>query len=274
MRNEMLLSYRQKLKINLLKTADVINRLCLAADNVAPPAYLQVQYGGGSYFETGLQFFRHLLDHCDLKRDSRVLDVGCGIGRMALPLTSFLGPEGAYEGFDIMPKGIDYCAAHITPRFPAFRFQRADVFNAFYNPGGTQTAETFRFPYPDASFDVVFSTSVFTHLAPPAVAHYIQETARVLKSGGKFLHTCYLLDAESLEAAKQGINGPKIRHQLDGFMTSDVNNVEDAIAIPAEAVESMYAAAGFEDLRTFPGSWVQRSKPCLSYQDICIGTRP
>lgn len=274
MKNGMLLSRRQQVKVNLLKTAHAINKVCLAADGLAPPAYLQVQYGGGSFFEIGLQFFRHLLDLGDLQRDSHVLDVGCGIGRMALPLTAFLGAAGRYEGFDIMPDGIEYCSAHITPTFPAFRFQQADVFNAFYHPAGKQKAEAYRFPYPDASFDIVFSTSVFTHLAPPAVAQYLRETARVLKPGGKCLHSCYLLDAEAIAAVAKGVDSPGLRHQLDGFMTSDLKNIEDAIGIPEETFRSLYSAAGLTGLEVHPGRWAPRSGATLWYQDICVSTRP
>jgi len=105
MKNAMALSGRQRIKVNLLKASHAINKLCLSANKIAPPDYLQVPYGGGPYFEIGLHFFRHLLDHCDLKRSSHVLDVGCGIGRMALPLTAYLHGEARYEGFDIMPEG-------------------------------------------------------------------------------------------------------------------------------------------------------------------------
>lgn len=269
----MVLSPRQRLKVGLLKVADHINRVCIANDNLAPPDFMQVQYGGGSFFEIGLEFFGILLDHVTLQRDSAVLDVGCGIGRMALPLTAYLTKDGRYEGFDIMPAGIDYCQRHITPRFQNFKFQQADIFNAFYNPGGRQMAEGFEFPFPDNSFDVVFSSSVFTHLAPPAVAQYLRETARVLKPGGRCLHTCFSLDQAALESVAAGRDQPKLRHQLDGFMTSSLENVEDAIGIPAETFAALYEQAGLSDLAIHAGSWARRPGAALAYQDVATATK-
>ena len=47
-----------------------------------------------------------------------VLDVGCGIGRMAIPLARYLNTDGKYEGFDIIPENIAWCQRAITPRYP------------------------------------------------------------------------------------------------------------------------------------------------------------
>lgn len=274
MANAMVFSRNHKIKVALLKVSDRITRLCQAGNGIAPPDYMQVQYGGGSFFEIGLQFFRILLDHTEVKRDSAILDVGCGIGRMAMPFTAYLTADGRYEGFDIMPDGIGHCQRRITPSFPVFRFQVADVFNSFYNPAGKQKPEAFRFPYDDASFDVVFSTSVFTHLPPAAVAQYLRETARVLKPGGRCLHTCFSLNDESLAGIREGRAAGGIAHQMDGFMTSDPNNIEDAIAIPEDDFARMYAAAGLEGFTLHRGSWSGRAGRSLTYQDVATATKP
>ena len=41
--------------------------------------------------------------------------------------------------------------------------------------------------------DVAFLTSVFTHMLPEDVEHYLDELARVLKPGGRTLITWFLL---------------------------------------------------------------------------------
>jgi len=84
---------------------------------------------------------------------------------MAAPLTRHL-ESGSYEGFDVTPRSVRWARRKITPKHPSFHFQLADIRNAMYNPGGTHTGATFRFPYPDDSFDVSFATSVYTHLRP------------------------------------------------------------------------------------------------------------
>jgi len=45
---------------------------------------------------------------------SHILDVGCGIGRFAIAMPDFLDANGGYEGFDIVPEGIEWCKQHIV----------------------------------------------------------------------------------------------------------------------------------------------------------------
>ena len=75
----------------------------------------------------------------------RVLEVGCGIGRMAVPLTGYLS-GGEYEGFDGMPKAIEWCQENISSEYPKFRFQVADVYNKKYNLRGDIQSLAIRVP--------------------------------------------------------------------------------------------------------------------------------
>ena len=61
----------------------------------------------------------------------------------------------------------------------------------------TLAASSFSFPYEDESFDVVFATSVLTHLLPDAVENYLAEIHRVLAPGGRSFVTYFLIDEES-----------------------------------------------------------------------------
>src|SRR5439155_20602881 len=114
-----------------------------------------------------------------LKPPDCVLDVGCGCGRMAVPLVSFLSDQGQYWGFDIMRPGIEWCQKNIAARDPRFHFQLADVYNPAYHRKGKHPAHLYKFPYQDGFFDFVFLTSIFTHLAPPETDNYLAEIARV-----------------------------------------------------------------------------------------------
>ena len=102
-----------------------------------------------------------------LQPDRRVLDIGCGPGRMAVPLTGHLSAAGEYAGFDLVGEEVRWCQEQITPRFPNFRFERVDVHNAATTRGGSVQASEFRFPYPDGSIDFAFATSVLTHMLAP-----------------------------------------------------------------------------------------------------------
>jgi len=71
-----------------------------------------------------------------IRRDSAVLEIGCGLGRVAFPLRYVLGPEGTYDGFEIVRQKVDFLQRAFTPAHPNFRFAWADVHNTHYNPSG------------------------------------------------------------------------------------------------------------------------------------------
>jgi SAM-dependent methyltransferase len=144
---------------------------------------------------TGDQFLELFRTYSGLRSSDRVLDVGCGIGRMARPLTRVLAPPtGSYDGFDIVAPAIAWCQRHYQATPVPFRFVHADLGNAEYNPTGSQHADRFRFPYPDRQFDLVIATSVFTHLLAAVATHYVSEIARVLAPGGRLFSTWFVLD--------------------------------------------------------------------------------
>jgi SAM-dependent methyltransferase len=101
----------------------------------------------------------------------RVLDVGCGCGRMAASILPYR-TSGVYEGFDVIPSLVDWCRANIVPLYPTARFQQMDLYNKTYIPQGTIQPKDFRFPYGDNAFDFTFLTSVFTHMPPPDVVKW------------------------------------------------------------------------------------------------------
>ena len=133
-----------------------------------------------------------------------------GIGRVAIPLTQYLDKDVCYEGFDIVSSGIEWCQEKITWRYPNFHFELVDLHNSYYNPSGTASASDFRFPYEDGSFDFAFSTSVFTHMLPADVEHYLAEASRVLRLGGRLLATFLLLNEESgRDSGRASTTGPR-----------------------------------------------------------------
>ena len=150
---------------------DAFDRLRNLKPMIPPESKIFV--GNGDFEEIGREFKDHLVKLAGLKPNHRVLDIGCGIGRMAVPLTSYLSPQGSYWGIEIVKEGIRWCGSHITPRYPNFRFMHADIYNKFYNPTGPLAASKYRVPFDDKSFDVVFLTSVFTHMLPDDLVHYL-----------------------------------------------------------------------------------------------------
>jgi SAM-dependent methyltransferase len=160
--------------------------------------------GDGDYRAIGAEFLGHFVRLADLRPDERLLDIGCGIGRMAVPLTQYLSVAGAYQGIDIVREGIAWCERTISPVYPNFRFQHLDLDHPLYNPGGTANPAAARLPFPDQSFDVICLVSVLTHLDTAALTNYAREVARLLAPGGRCFATAFLVNPPAREALRSG----------------------------------------------------------------------
>lgn len=110
--------------------------------------------------KTNLEF----LDQTDaLKRDDKVLEIGCGIGSVVFELSK--------QGFDIT--GTDISSEAISYGLKKYGDVRLEV----------QPAETL--PYDDESFDVVLSFDLFEHIAQ--IDRHVSEVRRVLRPSGFYL---------------------------------------------------------------------------------------
>jgi len=251
---------------------DIVDALFRLRDPMVPPRGI-IFTGSGDFLEVGRKYCRYFVDLGGLRPTHRVLDVGCGIGRMAVPLTAYLRSPGAYEGFDIVPAGIAWCRRRITPTFPSFGFQVADIHSALYNPGGSHTPHTYRFPYPDASFDFAYLTSVFTHLLPPAVENYLAEVARTLRPGGRAFITLCLLNPEAWNLISAGASNLDFPFARGKCRIADRRSPEAAVAYDEPYVRSLYRAHGLEIAEPILyGSWCGRPN-FLDYQDIVIAEK-
>lgn len=242
---------------------------------LTPPQGEGYSVGGGDFHKIGQHFRQHFIELGGLKPDHRVLDVGCGTGRMAVPLTYYLDRQGEYWGFDINPAGIAWCQAQISRRFPNFHFQHVNVYNSFYNPTGTIQPQDYRFPFADATFDFIFLTSIFTHLLPDAMANYLAEVCRTLKSGGRCLITYFLRNPEAIALMSSGQSKFKFDHVIDDrCWAADATHPEAAVAYAEDSVRQLYQRTGLILLDPIHyGSWCGRSST-PSFQDIVIATRP
>ena len=228
--------------------------------------------GGGDFERTGEEFLGHFTELGGLRPGDRVLDIGCGIGRMALPLTGYLD-GGSYAGFDVGREMVRWCRRKISSRWPAFEFTWAPVYNAKYNPFGDVAAVEFRFPYADADFDFAFATSLFTHLERAETRHYLAETARVLRPGGTCLLTFFLLTERSESEVAAGRAAFDFRHPVEGGMTTDPRMPEEAVALRIAELRALLEEAGLvlrEPLH--PGLWAN-SPGGATLQDIVIAER-
>jgi SAM-dependent methyltransferase len=178
-----------------LRAADLTDMARRRRDPLIPPRRLAGYVGDSDFAATGEEFLGHFRELGGLRAQDRVLEIGCGIGRMARVLVPVLSPLGSYDGFDVVDSGIAWCQERYRGTPAPFRFAHADLRNSAYNPGGALDPGTYRFPYEDGAFDLVIATSLFTHLLPEAAAHYLAESARVLAPGGRLFATWLLYSA-------------------------------------------------------------------------------
>lgn len=177
-------------------------------DRLTPPKGM-IYTGSGDFKAQGKKILNNIIQLTDLKAHHRILDIGSGIGRLAVPLTQFLSTAGSYEGFDVVKTGVDWCNSRIKPEHPNFNFKYIDLKNDLYKQDGAE-AKSLSFPYPDNSFDRIALISVFTHMIPEEVAHYLSEISRVLKSGGRCFATFFLYDTDTADFRNPNFQFPHL----------------------------------------------------------------
>ena len=125
-----------------------------------------------------------LLDHADLQPGHRVLDIGCGTGTFVSHIKT-LYPDVEVVGLDPDPKALARASR---------KSQRGGV--------SIQLDQGFadELPYPDRSFDRVFSCFMFHHLPAAERESALREVRRVLKPTGRF----HLVDFSTPESHTSG----------------------------------------------------------------------
>jgi len=197
-----------------------------------------------------------MLRHWGLQPSSDVLEIGCGVGRLAYELASFLDADGRYSGFDISPKAIDWCNEHYAPRLPNFRFDLVDVRNVRYRPASGVEATHLEFPYAADRFDVVCAFAVFMHMQLPEIGNYLEEIGRVLKPDGVAIAT--------FRAVGAGEQPPRTRERDwvavgDGVYTIFPETPGRALAYDDALVRATIETAGLRIERAVPGKWHGRA---------------
>jgi SAM-dependent methyltransferase len=116
------------------------------------------------------------------RRPLRVLDIGCGCGKVARFL--YLNPQLEYLGLDVHMPAIEWCRDAFAKASDRFRFEHMDVYAPSYNESGGIDPDSVSLPVADASTDLIVAASLFTHLREKAFKRYMGETRRCLNSDG------------------------------------------------------------------------------------------
>ena len=163
---------------------DVIPRLIFPEFRTLPPNHLRIRVGVGNrivnnqthFLVHARDFWMFAFSEGIATMRSDILDIGVGCGRWAHWLRdyNFRGRrfDGTYVGIDIDEEAVEWCKKHYDPERFSF-YLSSDASVSYNHTGGTPSA--YRIPLPDASFDLVFSNSLLTHLLEPELENYLRE---------------------------------------------------------------------------------------------------
>ena len=204
--------------------------------------------GGGTWMRMGAQMFEEVKAFCGLLPTHHVVEIGCSCGIAAVHLKSYL-TSGAYTGVYILTESIAWCQKHLGNE--RFRFVHLDVSHDLYRPAGASDADHVRLPLGDNSADVVFLVSVFTHMLPNTIQHYLNEIGRILKPQGRCLAT--MLTKDRYVPGRAVFT---LRHQHDDeCLCWDAESPTKAVAVSSASISRMAENAGLKVYQMSPGQW-------------------
>jgi SAM-dependent methyltransferase len=236
---------------------------------VPPPE--RVFVGDGGFLAVGVEFLKWFVELGGLAPQERVLDLGCGIGRMAVPLTQYLD-GGTYDGVDVAADGVTWCREAVGKRYDNFRFHHLDLLHPIYNPRGALATTAARLPFSDGIFDFVAACSVLTHLGSAEIEAYAREIRRVMAPGARCLVTAFMLNAPSRAGLVAG-RGALVFDGEDPALElyADPANPTAAVALDEDHLLALFLAGGLRRRRPpVYGHWSGRTTPGPSFQDINI----
>jgi SAM-dependent methyltransferase len=258
-----------------------VEALCervMSSDKIVLPD--NAEFTGGSrdnFLSVGCSVFRELVRTTALAPDSRVLEIGSGLGRIAYPLALYL-KHGHYVGLEIVKDSVEFCARHVTPlAAPTSRFEfiHVDVHNEFYNPDSETRLADYAFPE-FGEFDVVFMSSVCTHLNDKELKIYLRKAAQWTKRGGDFWATFFLVDSAVEYRLAEHRSEASLPFDLsaqgpDYYLDARCSTV--AVAYRIDYVRSLYASRGFDLKELDLGVWSGAKRDYAGYQDLIVATK-
>jgi len=206
--------------------------------SILPASHLR--FGGQEFkdddffLSSGRREAERLIEKCGVTSEGRILDVGCGVGRLPIGVLSYMEKLPQYWGIDVDSNSISWCMRYIARDQSRFHFERINVHNRRYNPSGESFDNSFHFPYADCAFNVIYLYSVFSHMMPGDIKAYLTEFRRLLEPAGRIFFTAFV--EEDVPQVME--NPPGYRMNWSGAL--------HCVRYQKEFFESLVADAGFE----------------------------
>lgn len=220
--------------------------------------------GGADPKLAGIFTVAALLQRLSIGPHSKVLDFGCGIGRVALELLGRDNRAAHYVGFDIVPALVDFCRTEIAPFCPNTTFELIEGDNSHYDhfkqgvtPPRSREALTGEY---GGQFTHAFAISVFTHLDAEQFQRELRFVASLLDDGAQFMFTAFTLTPFSrrqMTIGSQFFNFDTAEYRDDGQVM--VGNPADPLAFIAydrSLIERYVDEAGLIICNVDYGQWM------------------
>ena len=152
---------------------------------------------GGDHFRNDESFIASAHAEVDrlsrlvnLSEQSRILDWGCGAGRLAIGIADRFGRADRYSGVDVQRHLINWARWHLG-KIESFEFSFVDIKNERYNPDGQSPNAI---PGNSGYYDIFYAYSVFSHLDSDDSQLYLKEVGRLLQASGRAVFTAFVED--------------------------------------------------------------------------------
>jgi FkbM family methyltransferase len=160
-----LIAERQFWDVETMRQA-MFERVCTGPDILRMTKEEQL----AAWEKSALDSVNQVLEGLAASPEWRILEIGCGVGRILKPLRERFAHV---DGVDISPKMIEFAQNYLA--------NARGSGSVRHNSGSDLSG------FPDATYDLVFSTIVFQHIRSASVVRsYFREALRVLKPGGHF----------------------------------------------------------------------------------------
>ena len=216
---------------------------------------------GGANFDLIGALELGLLQQEGLVQGQALLDLGCGVGRLARHVIPVLGEGGRYVGSDISRLMLRDAKRVIGEDAPGDAVCSVEWLHQ----------RRHRLPLEDESFDFVCAFSVFTHVEHEDALGQLRDAFRVTRPGGRMLFSCLPIE---LAGAR------------DVFLRSAKNNVRARwlvgprnVVTTREFMEWIAQLSGWKSLRWYDGETANIRHPSDGSlhalgQSTCVLERP
>lgn len=211
----------------------------------------------------------------NIQNDSRILDFGCGPGRVLLSVLRQNPNLNKLVGFDIMDEAIEFCRNNIERSASNASFELISDKNDHYNTHVSGVAgkdiEFIGRKYRNF-FNYVYAFSVFTHIDRHDFGRTLKFISDVAQPGGKALITAFLLTPFSrskIESNTANFRFERPEMSDDGLVF--VGDAKDRLAFIAYDLleaEKMFFDAGLVIEHIEYGSW--RGVASATLQDVIV----